>query len=97
MLPSVINSLTPMKFFYQQKQIINQVPICKWITLAKFPWILYTNTCNVNFAGKFVLSRVPQQAKIASCPELRNCEQIPQIKCEISESKRKPLFCLLLY
>ena len=50
-----------------QKLIFKHVPKCKWIALTKLPWILRTYECNVNFIGTFVVSRIPQQANIASC------------------------------
>ena len=55
-----------------QKLIFKHVPKCKGIPLTKLPWIPRTYECNLNFVSKFVVSRIPQQAKIA------NCSGIPQ-------------------
>ena len=61
-----------------QRQVLKYVPKCKWIPQTKSQWIPLTNTCNVNFVGTFVLLRIPQQANIASCSGLQNCEWTPQ-------------------
>ena len=70
-----------------QKLIYKHVPKCKWIPQTKFQWIPHTYTCNVNFAGTFVLSPIQQQAKIASCFGFRNCKWIPQNENGIPKCK----------
>ena len=59
-------------------ETFKHVPKCKWIPLTKLPWIPRTNTCNVNFVGKFVVPRIPKQANIASFSGFRNRKWIPQ-------------------
>ena len=66
-----------------QRQIFKQVPKCNWIPLTKFLWNPRTNIFNVNFVGTLVVSRIPRQAHLASCSDVRNCMLIPR-------------FCILL-
>ena len=61
-----------------QRQICKHVQICKWIPQAHFLWISRSNTCNVNGIAILGLSRIPQQANIASFSGFRNCKWIPQ-------------------
>ena len=61
-----------------QKLIFIYVPNCKWIPLKKLSWIPLTKNCNVNFVGKFVVSRIQQQVNIASSSGFYNGEWIPQ-------------------
>ena len=53
-------------------------PKCKWIPPTKLPWIPCTYECQVNFVGIFVVSRIPQQANIASYFGFRNSMWILQ-------------------
>ena len=58
------------------RQILKYNPKYIWIPLTKFPWVPRTNTCNVNFVGPFVVSRIPRQANIVSCCGFRRCKWI---------------------
>ena len=60
------------------RQIFQQVSKCKWLPCTNILWVPRTTTCNVQFVGTFVLLRILQQAKIASCSGFRNCKWIPQ-------------------
>ena len=53
------------------RQVLKQVPKCKWIPFTKFPWITCTNICKVNFVGTLVLLRIPQRANIGNCSGFR--------------------------
>ena len=70
-----------------QRQVIEYVPKCKWIPLTKLEWIPLTklewiprtNTCNVNFVGTLILSRILQRKNIGNCSGFRKCKRIPQM------------------
>ena len=61
------------------RQVLNQVPKCKWIPFTKFPC---TNTCKVNFVGTLVLLRIPQRANIGNCSEFRKSKRFPQMQVD---------------
>ena len=64
-----------------QNWVFKHVRKCRWIPLTKVPCIPRTYECNVNVVGTFVLSRIPQQANIASCFGFRKCWAV-SAKCK---------------
>ena len=64
------------------RQVLKQVPKCKWIPFTKFPWSTRTNTCKVNFVGTLVLLRIPQQAIIDKCSGFRKSKLFPQMQVD---------------